>query len=590
MSKLFAYTDASDISSNLKSHSRVLKEIKELNDEFHSLRTVMHPDPEDHINLFYFTMVPNDGAMAHQPLVGRMIIPKTYPEDPPVIHLFTKTGRYNVDVYNWYISNPEALHSSMCFDVLRSEKNAGIWKPTYTISCLFASLMQAVVSYMVPQQYGAEVAEFVTMEKLATIYYNVKTAFETYKKLVPPIPEIKLIDALPVECDMLKFPQVIQSYDNQRELIVSSDPFYLQGKDKKTVGFDLSELHHGMVFSVILSNKTDDPVGKKPGTILLRNGVTATAAKKLYDGQISWFYHGKPLNQDKLKIIVTVAEDQFTICYLEGDRVIVHGDCPVSFLRKAEIGVVKQPFYLNIFLKKKSGGKVKLPVFKPNSGFIHPGSVALVKPVIKIETPEQIFEKELKKVTEGVTGIDLEPKPVQKHKKYPLYVSLELDGTSTEALKQSLLEELKKTDIDAKNYPTCKNHDDHGHVTLIFNKDMKTQQDYLDFVDKNYYGKNDKSYSFEVTGYGADHHCVAFTVKLPDEPVFFPKEKKTHITMMLKNKPPVYSNEMLQRLTTKDRKLEEGERLVTFKESITMSAKLKLHGELRLDKKKSLRV
>lgn len=39
-----------------------------------------------------------------------------------------------------------------------------------------------------------------------------------------------------------------------------------------------------------------DLQGKKLNTILFRNGVTATAAKKLKNKNISWFYHGRPLN------------------------------------------------------------------------------------------------------------------------------------------------------------------------------------------------------------------------------------------------------------------------------------------------------
>jgi ubiquitin-protein ligase len=386
MSKLFAYTDVKDISSNLKTHARVLKEITELNNEFHSLRTVMQPDPEDYINLFYFTMVPNDGAMAHQPLVGRMIIPKTYPDDPPIIHLFTITGRFNVDVYRSRITQPETLGSSMCFDVLRSKSNGGIWEPNFTISCLFASLMQAIVSYMVPQQYGNEVAEFVSMEKLATVYKNVKEAFEQYKHLVPAMPEIKLIDAIPVKANMLKLPYSIESRGDNKDLIISSDPFYLQTNDEKnnvTFGVDLSFLHSGIVFSIILSNSKTDPTGSNNSTILVRNGVTATAAKKREGENIRWFYHGKPMNQDKLRMIVTVANNQFTMTYLENKRVIVHGDCPVSFLGKPELGNVEGiPFYINILLKKKSGFKAKVNIFKPESGYLHPGSVALPKPEI----------------------------------------------------------------------------------------------------------------------------------------------------------------------------------------------------------------
>jgi ubiquitin-protein ligase len=56
----------------------------------------------DTIGILHYLMYPADGAMADKPLCGRVLIPKEYPELPPVVHLLTPTNRYNVDVYNAY--------------------------------------------------------------------------------------------------------------------------------------------------------------------------------------------------------------------------------------------------------------------------------------------------------------------------------------------------------------------------------------------------------------------------------------------------------------------------------------------------------
>ena len=91
---------------------RVLREMKDVNDDFHSLRTHMAP-VADMIGVLHFLVYPADGAMADKPLCGRILIPKYYPKVPPVVHLFTQTNRYNVDVYRWYIDSLDDMHSSM---------------------------------------------------------------------------------------------------------------------------------------------------------------------------------------------------------------------------------------------------------------------------------------------------------------------------------------------------------------------------------------------------------------------------------------------------------------------------------------------
>ena len=56
---------------------RVWAEVEEANADFFNLRTVITPDLiDDDVTRFYFTMIPNDGAMAHLNLVGRFYIPE----------------------------------------------------------------------------------------------------------------------------------------------------------------------------------------------------------------------------------------------------------------------------------------------------------------------------------------------------------------------------------------------------------------------------------------------------------------------------------------------------------------------------------
>ena len=281
------------IKMNPKYLPRIMKEIEELNQD-PSLRSVVQSDPDDQMDIYYFTMIPNDGPMSGMPIVGRMVIPEHYPNSPPVLNVYTNTGRYNVDVYSSY--RESKTHSSLCFDILRSKANGGTWIPEYTISCLFASLIQAIVCYNVPQEYGGDHGEPVSMEKMAGLERSTYQTYNQYKHLVPEIPQYGKVYAIPVACRTLRFPASMRTGNVRQQQIYSSQPFKLT--DSMTCSFDVSDLKSNpyVVFSVILSNKKNDPVGRQRDTILIRDGVTATAAKKTRRGQTTWFYHGTPMN------------------------------------------------------------------------------------------------------------------------------------------------------------------------------------------------------------------------------------------------------------------------------------------------------
>ena len=402
-----------DLLCGQKQWVRVLREVAGVNKDFQNLRTYIAP-VTSFIGVFHYLIYPADGAMADQPLCGRILIPKAYPLVPPVVHLFTKTNRFNVDAYYMYTSPSKllAMHSSMCFDILRSQSNGGTWKPEFTLSALMASLIQAIVCIKVPQEDGDEIDEFVSMEKLDKIHQNIKETFDMNKKFMPMERKINKIEAVPVKSTyLLTFDEYITSRMDSRYQIVTSDqPIRLQmenyRKDKHiyTIGFDLSDLKSNpyTVFSVVLSNNPKDPLGKSYDTVLVRNGVTATAAKKRKNQNLKWFYHGKPLNQENLKIIVTIGYDQFCMSYFdENGKSIVMGDCPVSFLTTAEIGRVrKETFYLSVVMKNKDGKQITVRTFYPESGFLHPvysGATITkedVRYVKKLETKEETMKIE----------------------------------------------------------------------------------------------------------------------------------------------------------------------------------------------------
>lgn len=334
---------------------RVWAEVHEVNADFFNLRTIISPDPEDNATQFYYMMLPNDGAMAHLTLVGRLIIPEGYPEAPPIVQLFTPTSRYNVDVYRSRLESNRS--STMCFDILRSKSDGGAWQPEYTLSCLFASLMSAIVSFYVAQQGGGEKEEYVSMEKLDKIKSDARSTYNQHKDSLPDIPRIPLVDATAVPAKNLFEPQEFTAGSPAR---LTSAPIYLQGESNEVYSFavDLSRLNKDVVFSVILSNSKRDIIGRERDTVLIRNGVTATAARKLAGKSTMWFYHGKPLNDGDMQLHVTIGRDQMTFVYYEDGRRYVHGDCPVSRLSAEHIGDVRGvPFYVHIYTKVKTGDR-----------------------------------------------------------------------------------------------------------------------------------------------------------------------------------------------------------------------------------------
>lgn len=457
-----------------------------MNDDFHSLRTVLKET--ENKSKWKFIMFPNDGALSHLPLIGELIIPEHYPMNPPVLHLFTRTLRGNVDVYQSYIHDD--TRSTMCFDILRSESNGGTWDREYTISCLFASLMQALVTPMVPQDYGGEKAEFVNMATLAEIKKNVEKTYRAHKGHIPSLPAIPTIPAVPIPARALTFTrpgkeEPLKSLDFTKENMYISQAIYLQDFERPqfwSTVLDLRNLHPGVVFSAILSNKPGaDLVGKKSDTVLLRNGVTGTAAKKRADQPLRWFYHGKPLNDQNLSLAITITNDQFTMAYKTEDsnQFLVHGDTPISKLEKAHIGDVKGiPFYLTIYLKRKTGAEGFISVIDQNeTGYIHA----------------------------NLTTLTLHP-PIRRP---PKSVTLNIGSEQTARLQGVI--EVYGLGLDLK---VQKSFTKPAHLTLISADDLP-EEEYTKIIQDVYTPLRDKPIEVEVTAIAADEDCVVLLMAKP---------------------------------------------------------------------------
>lgn len=539
---------------------RVCREVADVNADFHSLRTVLKETANK--NKWDFVMFPNDGAMSHLPLIGELVIPPMYPRYPPVLHLFTITRRWNVDVY--HSQRYDDNHSTMCFDMLRSKEHGGTWESSYTISCLFASLMQALVTPRVPQEYGGDVLEYVSMEKLEGIKRQVHQTYLEHKDRIPRLPVVPTITATSIRAKPFRFTHIrghrpTKRLDFTGHDVYVSQPISIQGTRPESWSalLDLNNLHPSVVFSVVLSNKPGtDLFGNENETILLRNGVTGTAAKKVANNKLLWFYHGKPLNDGNLSVSITVTQDQFTMSYhADGtahDTFLVHGDTPISKLGKAQIGDVENmSFYLNIYLKLKSGRPGFINVLdQKGRGYVHGAS----------------------------NPVDLRVPRAEIRSDPPLFVKLLLTAEQTMRL-QSLLDFY---DV-GKDFEVQRSIRTPAHQTLIYQNDLPTAQ-YTTVIKDIYAPLVNQLLEVNVTAIVADNSCIAF---LTDPPVsaagtpipLYPDDKIPHVTMRLrKHVRPVYSNTLARRVVGNQlRGTTTGNTYIPLPQSIKLQCPLKFH-------------
>lgn len=286
--------------------------------------------------------------------------------------------------------------------------------------------MSAIVSFYVAQEYGGELPEYVTMEKLESVKSEAEKTYRKYKSRLPPVPRVPLIEATAVPAIPLFEPQELIAGHPE---MLTSKPILLQTGSDEVYSFavDLSRLHKDVVFSVVLSNSLTDLVGRQKSTILVRNGVTATAGRKRADQNMMWFYHGKPMNDGEMMLHVTIGRDQMTFAYYEDDRLYVHGDCPVSRLSAEDIGDVRGvPFYVHIYTRNKKGKlgePVRIDILDiAGEGYIHESAdgeeskdygIELVKPenvrevaVVKEERGEAVEWDDV--LMGGMSGLKLD--------------------------------------------------------------------------------------------------------------------------------------------------------------------------------------
>lgn len=152
---------------------------------------------------------------------------------------------------------------------------------------------------------------------------------------------------------------------------------------------------------------------------------------------------------------------------------------------------------------------------------------------------EKKLEKKVEKKAEE-KNVQQSERKKKKKKRIMGFVSLELDAKTTERMRTFLTQEWE---VDQKLYKTVRDEKHLAHVTLAFHTDAG----FSTLVENHYKAHVGKEFPFQVWGFVRDQFCVALLVNEKDFPLpYLPANKKLHITMMLKDKPAVYSNELIQ--------------------------------------------
>jgi hypothetical protein len=229
--------------------------------------------------------------------------------------------------------------------------------------------------------YGGFKDEAVSMESLSSSMLNVQNEIKNRWKEISKLPKIPIVKAVRLMCQEIKFP-LLEEWEyyelHKGEESIVSDPISLQ-KGCWTAEFNLQKLTAEYILSFVLTNDIKDLKGSSQKTTLFRNGVTATAAKKLAGKPMNWFYHGKPLNNGDMSLNITVTEKQFVFSYKDDSsngEWVIHGDSPLTSLGVKSVGdLSKEKFYLVIYIKNKNGknanGKFRISQVFTNTGFIH---------------------------------------------------------------------------------------------------------------------------------------------------------------------------------------------------------------------------
>jgi hypothetical protein len=159
-----------------------------------------------------------------------------------------------------------------------------------------------------------------------------------------------------------------------------------------------------------------------------------------------------------------------------------------------------------------------------------------------------------------------------------LYVSLKISPKDTEQLKEHVTKTLELSGIQFK-YPVMRNKDDPAHITLCYFSDFKKHEDFMSFTEKY----NDVSEcSAKIVSMAVDKHCVALCVESvngsDNSPIqYYPENKNLHITMMLNDKKPVYSNILIKGLKEQIKEKEcpdSNSNMITFEKPLMIKCTL----------------
>ena len=497
--------------------------------------------PLSNMKMFIFMYFPWDA----------MDVYASFPKHPPVMWLMNKTGRYNADIYSSYIGSRKSNHSSMCLSILRPQSDkSSDWKAHYDneagqwaippMDTVFAAVQMMLTGYMVDQDYGGPVGEAVSMEKMKYARQSSMICRERYKHYFKDGIKNTSWRVVPktINANELKFPEIKSVGKNNHAMVYSND---FNPQKPHVFGIDVSELRKfpntvvtvrlGTYNNNMKSGNTRNGGGSIP---VAGSGVTGqTLISNVGSKKSQWSYHGVPWSELKTVIFTTNMTNaglELTVSAIDDQGVLfVSGLSAIKIIPKGNSlleGMVHFGIYMN---NKPSGGAqtVVIPqVSTDEKGYVQP---------TEYNSPSLFIDGKYVSGPRPVDSLVSAMEQLEIKDRFPVYASLNFTDEDTGRLHGRVVEILgsKASHFKKKVVP--------GHVTLMYLGGNPHEDRTKFFTEKikPFMGKEFKAKLLKVFDDGKGM-CATVSTDAPFHPT-----QKTHITMMLNKKPPVYSNQLI---------------------------------------------
>lgn len=318
---------------------------------------------EDIRGLLWVVVYLSCGRLAGLPVCLKIFMKDTYPLDPPIVHLLTKTALENYHFYDSRlyidITAPHAASNS-CIDMLYPTTNSfSKWNPSITLQGMILSFVAGLTTYYMPQVATMDIYTYqsISVEKLNYIRKDAVETYNNYKDKLPSLKPIKHEEGYSINTCPIIFSD--SELISGPHAVFPSDGFLLNGR--YSVRLNMPEvIPANTVITFIITNNPDDIKSEKPETRSVQCGITGVMATKTENDKQKWSMFGTPFI-DATQICITIDPDQFTVA-TKSTIWIINGGMPVCNPTKLFGKICDTIWYLAIVFNSKNGPTCEIQI------------------------------------------------------------------------------------------------------------------------------------------------------------------------------------------------------------------------------------